>query len=139
MNALQRAQARWEAYEARWHAVSADADASMSADLRFCDVPWPVCELLVDRDIQGLTAHAIGEFLFESLDVRLDESIRGHSKKIARKERMERIRGALVRWHPDKVAPLLGRIVPEDAQMVREGVYRIFYALRMLQDAERKA
>lgn len=111
----------------------------MSADLRFCDVPWPVCELLVDRDIQGLTAHAIGEFLFESLDVRLDESIRGHSKKIARKERMERIRGALVRWHPDKVAPLLGRIVPEDAQMVREGVYRIFYALRMLQDAERKA
>jgi len=99
--------------------------------VRFCDVPWPVRKPLMERDVDGLTTRAIGEFLFESLDVGVDGDDRG---KTARKER---IRAALVRWHPDKIAPLLSRIVPEDMEMVREGVYRVFYALRTLQDEER--
>lgn len=82
-------------------------------------------------DVDGLTTRAVGEFLFESLDVEVDRDNRG------RTARKERIRATLVRWHPDKIALLLSRIIPEDTEMVKEGVYRVFYALRTLQDEER--
>lgn len=130
-NALRRARARWETYEERWRAlcvICAGTNAPVGS-VRFCDVPWPVRESLMDVD--GLTTRAVGEFLFESLDVEVDRDNRG------RTARKERIRATLVRWHPDKIALLLSRIIPEDTEMVKEGVYRVFYALRTLQDEER--
>lgn len=130
-NALRRARARWETYEERWRAlcvICASTNAPVGS-VRFCDVPWPVRESLMDVD--GLTTRAVGEFLFESLDVEVDRDNRG------RTARKERIRATLVRWHPDKIALLLSRIIPEDTEMVKEGVYRVFYALRTLQDEER--
>ncbi|KAI6023425.1 hypothetical protein EDC04DRAFT_2934417 [Pisolithus marmoratus] len=118
----QRRVERWERYEARWRSVFGES----REPLTFFDFPWPLCNLVTEKSIDGLTTRAIGEFLFESVGV-LGSSA----------TRRERIRCSLLRWHPDKISPLLRRVVAEDMELVQEGVLRVFRALKALQDTER--
>ncbi|KAI6024344.1 hypothetical protein EDC04DRAFT_2869491 [Pisolithus marmoratus] len=115
----QRRVERWERYEARWRSVFGGS----REPLTFFDFPWPLCNLLTEKSIDGLTTRTIGEFLFESVGV-LGSSA----------TRRERIRCSLLRWHPDKISPLLRRVVAEDVELVQEGVLRVFRALKALQD-----
>ncbi|KAH0834958.1 hypothetical protein J3R83DRAFT_10666 [Lanmaoa asiatica] len=115
--------ARWEAYEARWRAMQ-----SSTAPIAFVEFPWPLGERvsMSSRDLSPLTRRAVSEFLFESLAVRANAT----TKK-------ERIRVSLLRWHPDKISFVLGRVIPDDLEPVREGVHLVFSILKALQDAER--
>lgn len=114
--------ARWETYEARWRAMH-----SSTAPIAFVDFPWPLGdERVSSRDLGPLTRRAVSEFLFESLTVRTNVT----TKK-------ERIRVSLLRWHPDKISLVLSRVVPDDLELVREGIHVVFGILKALQDAER--
>ncbi|KAF8438869.1 hypothetical protein L210DRAFT_3542432 [Boletus edulis BED1] len=113
--------ARWEAYEARWRAMQ-----SSMAPIGFVEFPWPLRVRVSSRDLSGLTRSAVSDFLLESLAVRTNTTTR-----------RERIRSSLLRWHPDKMSLVLGRVVLDDLELVREGIHVVFSILKALQDAER--
>ncbi|KZT70516.1 hypothetical protein DAEQUDRAFT_725448 [Daedalea quercina L-15889] len=107
----------WDGYEARWRAVLAATDA-----VTFEDVPWPLP--LTPRTVDELVPAAIEEFLFGSLRVRRNTVTR-----------RERIRASLLKWHPDKAAALMSRVIREDQAVVREGIHTVFRCLKDMQDA----
>ena len=113
--------ARREAHEARWRAMQ-----SSTAPIAFVEFPWPLKERMPNSDLSGLTRCAVSKFLFESLEVRTN-----------RMTKRERIRSSLLRWHPDKMSVVLSRVIPEDLELVREGIHVVFGILKALQDAER--
>ncbi|KAG1871409.1 hypothetical protein F4604DRAFT_2014191 [Suillus subluteus] len=112
---------RWKEYEDRWKALAASDKA-----LAFADIPWPLRTAPSSGDTDAFTLLAISEFLFESLSVR--------SNTITKKSR---IRSSILRWHPDKSSLVVGRIVAEDVDAVREGIHAVFHCLKRLQDDER--
>lgn len=115
--------ARWETYETRWRAMQ-----SSSAPIAFVEFPWPLADGVSSRELSPLTPASVSGFLFESLAVRTNTT----TKK-------ERIRVSLLRWHPDKISLVLARVVPDDLELVREGIHLVFGILKALQDAERTA
>jgi hypothetical protein len=90
----------WQAYEDRWAALNASCGL-----LRFGDIPWPVGRTPAGPG--GITPAGIVLFLFSALE--------GQSRK-------ERIRGAQLRWHPDRFRRVMGRVVEEERERVEEGV-----------------
>ncbi|KAF8548817.1 hypothetical protein OG21DRAFT_1368851, partial [Imleria badia] len=106
--------ARWEAHETRWRAMQ-----SSTAPIRFVEFPWSLKERLSARDLSALTRCAVSNFLFESLEVRANTTTK-----------RERIRSSLLRWHPDKMSVVLSRVVPEDLELVREGIHVVFGILK---------
>ncbi|KAG1867992.1 hypothetical protein C8R48DRAFT_598985 [Suillus tomentosus] len=112
---------RWRDYDERWKALVASDKA-----LSFADIPWPLRTAPSSRDTDAFTLPAISEFLFESLSVR--------SNAVTKKSR---IRGSILRWHPDKSSLVVGRVVAEDVDAVREGIHAVFHCLKRLQDDER--
>lgn len=113
--------ARWDGYETRWRAMQ-----SSTAPITFVEFPWPLGERVACRDLSPLTHRAVSEFLFERLAVRTNTTTK-----------RERIRSALLRWHPDKISFVLTRVVPDDLELVQEGIHVVFGILKTLQDAER--
>lgn len=113
--------ARWEAYEARWRAMQ-----SSTAPITFVEFPWPLGERVARRDLSALTRRAVSEFLFQGLAVRTNTT-----------KKRERIRSALLRWHPDKISIVLTCVALDDLELVREGIHIVFGILKTLQDAER--
>jgi len=47
--------------------------------------------------------------------------------------RNERVRSSLLRWHPDKMTGVLGRVVKEDVEAVVEGISVVMMCLTRLQ------
>ena len=113
--------ARWEAYEAHWRTMQ-----SSSTSITFVEFPWPLKERVTSRDLSTLTRSAVSEFLFGNLAVRTNTTTK-----------RERIRSSLLRWHPDKMSLVLGRVIPDDLELVREGIHVVFSTLKALQDTER--
>jgi hypothetical protein len=107
---------RWEAYEERWRGLLAS-----NGPVTFNDVPWPLQS--PPDDVQQLTQAAISDFLLASLRVR--------KNRVTQKER---VCGSLLRWHPDKLASVLGRVVKSEVDTVHEGVGAVFMCLKALQD-----
>ncbi|CCO32001.1 hypothetical protein BN14_06053 [Rhizoctonia solani AG-1 IB] len=100
----------WIAYEARW----AQMRPSETTSFGFVDLPWP-CHppprLPLDPD--ALSKQTISAFLLSPL----------HS---IGKPRKQRLREALLLYHPDRfVAKWMGRVKKEDAQVVHDGVGRV--------------
>ena len=106
---------QWEAYEDQWRAL-----LSSNGPITFKDIPWPL--EIGPTDVKQLTPANISKFLLASLRVR--------QNKVTQKER---IRASLLRWHPDKLASVLRRVVEGDIEAVREGVGAVFMCLNVLQ------
>lgn len=111
----------WNSYEARWHALLADA-----GPVTFALIPWPLPT--PPKNIGQLVPAAIEKFLFSPLLVRQNTITR-----------RERIRASLLRWHPDKMSGVLSRVVEEDRTVVRDGIHAVFRCLRFLQELERRS
>ncbi|EJU04916.1 hypothetical protein DACRYDRAFT_104809 [Dacryopinax primogenitus] len=95
----------WEAYERGWGRM-----AELER-VRWEDVPWPVFEH--PSAPEELTGERMREFLFS------DAHSSGKGKK-------ERVREALLRWHPDKFeGRWMGRVREGEREMVREGMGRV--------------
>jgi hypothetical protein len=112
---------RWKEYDDRWKALVASDQT-----LAFADIPWPLRIPPSSSDTDAFTLPAISEFLFESLSVR--------SNTVTKKSR---IRSSILRWHPDKSSLVVGRVVADDVDAVREGIHAVFHCLKRLQDDER--
>lgn len=120
---------RWEAYQRKWIRVSPPNNGSggsrqqPSRTLRFSDIPWPVDLGGTNGHVQltDLTAPRVEEFLLGSLSVRSNQTTR-----------KERIRNSLLRWHPDKMTPVLARVVEEDVELVRQGIGEVILCLQHL-------
>ncbi|KAF7971879.1 hypothetical protein HWV62_16040 [Athelia sp. TMB] len=109
----------WRAYESRWAKMS-----EASGPMTFRTVAWP----LVSRpsNIAGIVPASIIAFLLSPL----------HSPTQSRKDR---IRAALLRWHPDRFQKFLARVVEKDREAVSEGVGIIARCLNELMERETRA
>ncbi|RDX47454.1 hypothetical protein OH76DRAFT_1456727 [Lentinus brumalis] len=114
-----------ELYDTRWKAFLAPASvASEDQMLRFEDIPWPVMASAVSlRDeqharvrIEDLTAEAISSFLLPAFE---------HDAPSAdpSKERKEKLRETMLRFHPDKFeGRIMKRVREKDRERVQEAV-----------------
>ena len=106
----------WNAYESRWAAMGS------TTELRFRSIPWPVMTPISSPDML-LPIH-IAAFILHPL----------HSQG---KSRKDRLREALLRWHPDRFeAKWLNKVVEEERASVQEGVGCVVRALNDLLSAE---
>lgn len=109
----------WRSYEDRWDTILAS-----SGPLTFHVIPWPlVSHPLSTKDILH---NGIMAFLLSPL----------HSGEQSRKDR---IRTALLRWHPDRFQKILARVVDEDVDEVEDGVGIVARCLNELMERETRA
>ena len=108
----------WNSYESMWAAISASSEP-----LCFRDIPWPL--LATPTRVEDLTPENIANFLLHPV----------HSSNYSRRER---IRTALLRWHPDRFRRVLGRVDDSERSMVEEGVGVIARCLNELLAKEAK-
>ncbi|RPD58142.1 hypothetical protein L226DRAFT_554139 [Lentinus tigrinus ALCF2SS1-7] len=115
-----------ELYDTRWKALLAPAAASATSGevlLRFEDVPWPVMASAISlRDdtarvrIEDLTVEAISLFL-------IPPSEHGTPSADPSKERKEKLRETMLRFHPDKFeGRIMKRVREKDRERVKEAV-----------------
>ncbi|KAJ7135896.1 hypothetical protein C8R44DRAFT_390031 [Mycena epipterygia] len=115
---------RWKNYENRWSDLAGRTgrDRERARDVRFEDVPWPVCPAEGQSvALADLTVDRVEDFLLAGLKVR--------GCTVTKKER---VRSSLLRWHPDKMTAVLARIVDEDVEAVRQGIHVIVLCLHQL-------
>ncbi|KAI0733762.1 hypothetical protein C8Q72DRAFT_554306 [Fomitopsis betulina] len=118
-----------ELYDTRWKELLGSSTNS-EGSLRFTDIPWPVLpadlssrrfrELALD----DLTVGAISSFLLPQDD---SESEAG------RKERKEKLRETMLRFHPDKFeGRILRRVVERERETVMEAVGMVVRSINEL-------
>lgn len=135
---------RWDEarahYEVRWKELLAGLE--IETELRFPDIPWPV--LVVDigptldtkgkraarLEVEDLTVDAVSAFLLPG-GRPADSSSK--DKDAIKKERRDKLRETMLRFHPDKFEGRVMRHVREkDKELVREAVGRITRAINDL-------
>lgn len=89
----------WADYQTRWQAIY-----SSSSPLSFSSIPWP--QKIQPTTPSDISPSAIASFIFAYPGTQ---------------SRKERIRSAQLTWHPDRFQRLLGRIVPEEREKIKEG------------------
>ncbi|KAL4080393.1 hypothetical protein V8B97DRAFT_747400 [Scleroderma yunnanense] len=102
----------WNSYESRWVAI-----ASSSNTLHFEDIPWPV--LVSPKCATDITVDNITTFIL-------------HPAHSSSQSRRERIRAALLRWHPDRFRRLLQRVPELERKAIEEGVCAVTRCLNDL-------
>jgi hypothetical protein len=112
----------WEAYEENWRRLNSQANNS-SFVLMFAAMPWPILNPPSEPD--AITRKAISNFILSSY----------HSTS---KTKKERLREALLKWHPDRFESRFLQKVPEGTERdrVREGVGNVIRCLNELTAAE---
>ncbi|KAF8590767.1 hypothetical protein K439DRAFT_1627502 [Ramaria rubella] len=127
----------WEEYDKAWERLVLSIRPTKTFTFRkvsfsFTDVPWPILRQPADTnngtthtiDLKDITEPAVAKFL---LDPRRDP----------KKSRRERLRDAMLRYHPDKFeGRVLPRIIPEDRERVQEGVGIVMKCLNELMKGE---
>ncbi|KAF8479856.1 hypothetical protein JB92DRAFT_2767173 [Gautieria morchelliformis] len=106
----------WNAYENQWEVMAT------ATKLRFRSIPWPMLTPVSSPDM--LLPIYIAAFILNPQ----------HSQG---KSRKDRLREALLRWHPDRFeAKWLKKVVEEERDSVQEGVGCVVRALNDLLSAE---
>ncbi|KAH8097064.1 hypothetical protein BXZ70DRAFT_309316 [Cristinia sonorae] len=116
---------KWNGYETRWRMLvlsTADSEKSVGWE----DIPWPVDPQ--PASVGEITPEAVETFIFAPLRVRGSTS-----------SRKEKLRSSILKWHPDKVAVILSRVVGNQQAAVREGVNTVFRILKELQDVDKSS
>ena len=106
----------WAVYESRWmlltyatRSVTANGQGSAKAlALSFFDIPWPL--LHPPRGCDDITTAAIRRFIASEHQQEKDKTYR------------ERIKEALLRWHPDRWSRILDHVRADHREEVRKGV-----------------
>lgn len=123
-----------ESYEQRWKDLVAEGPDG--GPLTFADIPWPIYEaqLPAKRPATGLslellTPEAIAGFILSAPPATQGPT----SDATEKKDRKERLRETMLRFHPDKFEGRLMRRVKEGSQpKVREAVGQVVRALNTL-------
>jgi len=111
----------WGVYELRWAALYA---AYEGIALKFRDIPWPL--LVPPVTPEEITAEEIAAFILSPV----------HSKEQTTKER---IRAALLRWHPDRFCRVLRGVRESDKSAVENGVGTVVRCLNDLLSKDNKS
>ncbi|KAH7925545.1 hypothetical protein BV22DRAFT_1128959 [Leucogyrophana mollusca] len=109
----------WSAYESRWATLP-----TSSGPLTFQEIPWPL--LVPPTSAEEICTEDIAAFVLSPV----------HSSSQSRKER---IRTALLRWHPDRFRRLLSRIGDDEKAAVEGCVGSIARSLNELLSKESRA
>ncbi|CAL1711973.1 unnamed protein product [Somion occarium] len=135
-------------YEKQWKLLLSGEGAQ--AELRFEDIPWPVFVVDVgpspDKkgkrpatephvDVEDITVEAVSRFLLST--TRSDEHGMVPTDEDGKKERRDKLRETMLRFHPDKFeGRILSRVRLEDREKVQEGVRKVAIALNRLMEAK---
>ncbi|KAI8986768.1 hypothetical protein BD414DRAFT_486983 [Trametes punicea] len=112
-DALSKLIDQWNTYEARWRTLLAT-----NGPVTFADIPWPTG--ITPSSVDELSPESIIQFFADSLSLpELENAL----------SEQDRLRAALLRWHPDKLSGILSRTVDSDLDSVREGVNVVFRTL----------
>lgn len=114
-----------ELYEMRWKSLLAppSVDSVEDGTLRFHEIPWPVMACFSKSDLPALhigdiTAEAISSFLLPPSE--RDGELDGDAPK---KDRREKLRETMLRFHPDKFeGRIMKRVRDSDRELVKEAV-----------------
>ncbi|TFL07135.1 hypothetical protein BDV98DRAFT_609340 [Pterulicium gracile] len=108
-DALKWASAK-RAYDERWKELMLSAPTTTKDELRYADVPWPVPPSL-DRD--SFTEDDIRRFVLMPVP----------GEEMGEKERKERLRETMLRFHPDKFeGRIMVRVREKDRERVQEAM-----------------
>ncbi|KAK0485901.1 hypothetical protein IW261DRAFT_1559342 [Armillaria novae-zelandiae] len=100
----------WADYQTRWQAIH-----SSSSPLSFSSIPWP--QKIQPTTPSDISLAAIASFIFAYPGTQ---------------SRKERIRSAQLTWHPDRFQRLLGRIVEDEREKIKEAAGIVARALNDL-------
>ena len=124
--ALRRA---WEEYDKAWERLTSSIRPVKTFTFRkvkftFGDVPWPTLSQPAGAvDLENITGPAIANFLL-------------HPHREPQKSRKEKLRDAVLRYHPDKFdGRILPRVIDEDKARVQKGVEMVMKCLNELMSA----
>ncbi len=124
-------------YESRWKELLGGVELSQATDieLRFGDIPWPALATEVGPsahgqekkpsalEIEDITMEAVSAFLLPG--GRLPDSAARDDEAI-KKERRDKLRETMLRFHPDKFeGRIMSRVREADKEVVREAVGRV--------------
>lgn len=144
------------AYESKWkdllNVPLSDSKDGPALELRFQDIPWPVFvsdvgpserdkkgkarAVEVEVTVEDLTVDAISAFL---LPTSLAPDDAPSAAEIVQKERRDKLRETMLRFHPDKFeGRILRHVRQSDQEHVREAVGRITRAVTELLADKRK-
>lgn len=106
----------WAVYESRWMLLTyatrsttvGGAPSAKALTLSFFDIPWPL--LHPPRGCEDITTAAIRRFIASEHQQEKDKTHR------------ERIKEALLRWHPDRWTRILDHVRTDHREEVRKGV-----------------
>ncbi|PVG04582.1 hypothetical protein CPB86DRAFT_720818 [Serendipita vermifera] len=109
----------WEAYDEKWKRLMSQAQTGTRTPLTFATVPWPV--LNPPTSPEAITRNTVGAFVLSQW----------HSSG---KNNRDRIREALMRWHPDRFESRFLVWVPEgdERDHVKQGVGNVTRSLNEL-------
>ncbi|KAI0785870.1 hypothetical protein C8Q75DRAFT_313958 [Abortiporus biennis] len=135
-----------EQYEFKWTTLLGPLEEkAVEEELTFHDIPWPVFVVEVGPsskgrqravlpgviELQDITAESISTFLFPK--ERFGEHSSGVTVEELKKERKDKLRETMLRFHPDKFeGRILGRVQNEDQDQVREAVGMVARAVTSL-------
>lgn len=125
-----------ESYEQRWKDLIAEGIGGPS--LIFEDIPWPIYEAhssgkrpAVGLALELITMDAIAKFILSASPAAQLPTLEAAEKK----DRKERLRETMLRFHPDKFeGRLMKRVKESDQVKVREAVGQVVRALNTLMD-----
>ncbi|KAF8339420.1 hypothetical protein F5887DRAFT_964507 [Amanita rubescens] len=125
-------------YDQKWKTLLSDGDRSHEGWLKFVDIPWPIPNAYKTGRIciDDLTEDGISTFLLSS---RVPVPI-GTEKMATNdaKEKKDKLREAMLRFHPDKFEGRIMKLVAEvERGNVREGIAQVVRVLnRLLSDVQ---
>jgi hypothetical protein len=122
-----------EAYDRRWKDLLGGGDART---LKFEDVPWPLM-MAQARSNKPSTKVAIEDFTEENISAfllpRSPASTKQKMGEAENKERKEKLRETMLRYHPDKfVGRFMSRVWEDEKTRVMEAVEQVVRVLNVL-------
>lgn len=110
-----------ENYETRWKALLAPAPAQEDETLRFGDIPWPIMPGMISPTNAGRDSTALEHFTVDAVRTFLFP-VDGRDGDGA-KDRKEKLRETMLRFHPDKFeGRIMKRVLVAERELVKEAV-----------------
>jgi len=129
-------------YEAQWK-VLLDPHAKYTRQLAYMDIPWPLFPVSLSvhsnaadhPTYEDFTREAISRFLIPS-STKLEPQSPGADER-ERKEKKEKLKEAMLRFHPDKFeGRIMQRVLHSDRDRVQEAVGQVVRVLNALMGAQ---
>lgn len=125
-------------YEAQWKELL-DPNVKYTRQLAYVDIPWPLFPVSLSIHSNAADHPTFGDFTLEAISrflipspAELELQSPGADER-ERKEKKEKLREAMLRFHPDKFeGRIMQRVLHSDRDRVKEAVGQVVRALNAL-------